>query len=114
MRVYDISLNLSTDTVRWVFAPPLEVHERRRMSRGDDANASALTVSVHAGTHVDAPFHFLPYFLPPGAGAVLHSLEQFGPMILLVLVVSGATRYIVGPVFQAMTHFYVAVVKLFL
>src|SRR6266849_5782430 len=58
--------------------------------------------------------HFLPYFLPRQAGAVLHSLEQFGPMILLVLVVSGATRYIVGPVFQALTNFYVAVVKLFL
>ena len=35
-------------------------------------------------------------------------------MILLVLVVSGATRYIVGPVFQAMANFYVAVVRLFL
>ena len=58
--------------------------------------------------------HFLPYFLPREAGAVLHSLEQFGPMILLVLVVSGATRYIVGPVFQAMTNLYVALVRLFL
>jgi Zn-dependent protease len=58
--------------------------------------------------------HFLPYFLPRAAGAVLHSLEQFGPMILLVLVVSGATRYIVGPVFQAMTNVYVALVKLLL
>jgi Zn-dependent protease len=58
--------------------------------------------------------HFLPYFLPREAGAVLHSLEQFGPMILLVLVVSGATRYIVGPVFQAMTNIYVALVKLLL
>jgi Zn-dependent protease len=56
--------------------------------------------------------HFLPYFLPRGAGAALHSLEQFGPMILLVLVVSGATRYIVGPVFQILTTFYVALVKL--
>ena len=35
-------------------------------------------------------------------------------MILLVLVVSGATRYIVGPVFQAMTNVYVALVRLFL
>ena len=60
MKYYDISLNLSTDTVRWVVAPPLEVHERRRMSRGDDVNASALTVSVRAGTHLDAPFDFLP------------------------------------------------------
>jgi Zn-dependent protease len=58
--------------------------------------------------------HFLPYFLPRRAGAFLHSLEQFGPMILLVLVVSGATRYIVGPVFQAMTNLYVALVRLFL
>ena len=79
MRVYDISLNLSTDTVRWVVAPPLEVHERRRMSRGDDANASALTVSVHAGTHVDAPFHFLP----DGAGIDALPLERFiGPALV--------------------------------
>ena len=79
MKVYDISLNLSTDTVRWVVAPPLEVHERRRMSRGDDANASALTVSVHAGTHVDAPFHFLP----DGAGIDALPLERFiGPALV--------------------------------
>ena len=58
--------------------------------------------------------HFLPYFLPRAAGTVLHSLEQFGPMILLLLVVSGATRHIVGPVFQAMTNIYVALVKLLL
>ncbi|MGH7341995.1 MAG: site-2 protease family protein, partial [Candidatus Rokuibacteriota bacterium] len=58
--------------------------------------------------------HFLPYFLPRGAGAMLHSLEQFGPMILLVLVVSGATRYVVGPVFQALTTLYVALVRLIL
>jgi Zn-dependent protease len=58
--------------------------------------------------------HFLPYFLPHRAAAVLHSLEQFGPMILLVLVVSGGTRYIVTPVFQAMTGVYVALVRLLL
>jgi len=58
--------------------------------------------------------HFLPYFLPPGASALLHSLEQFGPMILLVLVMSGATGYIVGPVFEALTVAYIALVRLFL
>jgi Zn-dependent protease len=55
--------------------------------------------------------HFLPYFLPRSTG-LLHSLEQFGPLVLLVLVVSGATRYIVGPVFEAMTAAYVALVRL--
>jgi Zn-dependent protease len=57
--------------------------------------------------------HFLPYFLPRSA-ALLHSLEQFGPLILLVLVVSGATRYIVGPVFEVLTAAYVALVRLLL
>lgn len=89
MTYHDISLNLSTDTVRWVVAPPLEVHERRRMSRGDDVNASALTVSVHAGTHLDAPFHFLP----GGAGIDALPLERFiGPA--LVHQVDDAGRYI--------------------
>ena len=76
MRYYDISLNLSPETVRWVAAPPLELHERRRISRGDAVNASALTVSVHAGTHVDAPLHFVP----GGAGIDTLPLERFvGP-----------------------------------
>lgn len=88
MRYYDISLNLSIDTPRWVAAPPLEVHERRRTSRGDDANASALTMSVHAGTHVDAPFHFLP----DGAGIDALPLERFiGPALVHAV---EADRYI--------------------
>jgi arylformamidase len=60
MPYHDISLNLSSDTVRWVAAPPLEFDARRRISRGDPTNASAVTMSVHSGTHVDAPFHFVP------------------------------------------------------
>ncbi len=95
MTYHDISLNLSTDTVRWVVAPPLEVHERRRMSRGDDANATALTVSVHAGTHVDAPFHFLP----DGAGIDALPLDRFiGPALVHQV---DADRYITEAHVQA-------------
>ena len=60
MRYYDISLNLSAETVRWITSLPFELHERRRMSRGDHNNSSAATMSLHAGTHMDAPFHFVP------------------------------------------------------
>jgi len=88
VKYHDISLNLSPDTVRWVVAPPMEVHERRRMSRGDDANATALTVSCHAGTHVDAPFHFLP----DGAGIDSVPLERFIGLALVHEV--DADRYI--------------------
>lgn len=89
MRYYDISLNLSPETVRWVVAPPLEVHERRRIERGDEANASALTVSVHAGTHLDAPLHFVP----GGTAIDALPLERFmGPA--LVHAVDDAGRHI--------------------
>ena len=57
--MHDISLKLAGDTVRWVTAPPFELEERRRMSKGDPNNGSALNMSVHSGTHIDAPFHFV-------------------------------------------------------
>ena len=59
MSFHDISLKLSGETVRWVTAPPFELEERRRMSKGDPNNSSALNMSVHSGTHIDAPFHFV-------------------------------------------------------
>jgi len=58
--------------------------------------------------------HFLPYFLPRGSWSVLHQLEQYGPLILLLLVMSGATRYVVGPVAQLVNGIYVSVVQLIL
>ena len=97
MAYHDISLNLSTETVRWVVAAPLELHERRRISRGDDVNASALTMSVHAGTHLDAPLHFLP----DGASIDALPLERFiGPA--LVHAVDAADRHITEAHVKAM------------
>jgi len=60
VKLYDISLTLSAQSIRWVTAQPLELIERKRMRRGDTNNSSSVHTSVHAGTHVDAPFHFVP------------------------------------------------------
>ena len=60
VKYYDISLNLDQNTARWVTSPPFELIERRRISKGDANNSSALNMSVHSGTHMDAPFHFVP------------------------------------------------------
>jgi len=68
MKMYDISLSLSAHTVRWATAQPFELIERKRMRRGDTNNSSSVHTSVHAGTHVDAPFHFL------ADGATIESL----------------------------------------
>jgi arylformamidase len=60
VKIFDISLSLSPETIHWVTGRPLELIERKRMSRGDTNNSSSIHTSVHAGTHVDAPFHFVP------------------------------------------------------
>lgn len=88
MKYHDISLNLSPETVRWATSPPFEFIERRRMRRGDANNSSAVAMSLHAGTHLDAPFHFL------GDGATIDELplERFvGPAIVHAV---DADRYI--------------------
>ncbi len=58
--------------------------------------------------------HFLPYFLPRGSWSLLHQLEQVGPFILLLLVITGATAYVVGPAFQFVSRIYVAIVRFIL
>lgn len=60
MKYYDISPSLSTNGARWISSPSFEWIERRRMSRGEHNNSSAVSMSVHTGAHIDAPFHFVP------------------------------------------------------
>lgn len=45
--------------------------------------------------------HFLPYFLPRLSWTAMRRLEQYGPFILIMLVMAGATRYIMGPPLRA-------------
>ena len=54
--------------------------------------------------------HFLPYFFPRRSWPLLARLEQYGPFILLLLVFSGATRYIVGPLFGLVNALYLTAV----
>jgi len=55
--------------------------------------------------------HFLPYFFPRRSWPLLARLEQYGPLILLLLVFSGATRYIVGPLFALVNAFYLSALR---
>jgi arylformamidase len=53
MKIYDISLPISPSLPVWP-GDPVEA-----MDNGAHANVSRLAASVHVGTHVDAPHHFL-------------------------------------------------------
>ncbi len=56
--------------------------------------------------------HFLPYFLPSGSWTLLRQLEQYGPFILILLVMTGATSYIIGPAFSLVHALYLELVRL--
>jgi len=56
--------------------------------------------------------HFLPYFLPRRAWPLLRSVERYGPLILILLILTDVTRYIIGPVFRLVSTFYLTVVGL--
>src|SRR5512144_1163329 len=56
--------------------------------------------------------HFLPYLIPRASWSFIHQLEQVGPFLLILLLLSGATRYVVQPVFNAVSAFYLSIVRL--
>ena len=43
----------------WPGDSPVELKRYRALSAGDDCNVSRICCSVHTGTHVDAPGHFI-------------------------------------------------------
>ena len=55
--------------------------------------------------------HFLPYFFPRRSWPLLARIEPYGPLILLLLVFSGATRYIVGPLFALVNGLYLGALR---
>jgi Zn-dependent protease len=56
--------------------------------------------------------HFLPYLIPRASRSFIHQLEQIGPFLLILLLLSGATRYVVQPVFNVVSAFYLSIVRL--
>ena len=59
MQTYDVSLTISPDLPTWPGDPPITLERVEKMEDGAHANVSRIQMSVHTGTHVDAPYHFL-------------------------------------------------------
>jgi len=59
MQTYDITLTISPNMVVWPEDPPISINRVQKLEDGDVANVSRMELSVHTGTHVDAPYHFL-------------------------------------------------------
>jgi arylformamidase len=59
MKIYDISIPINPGMLVWPGDPPLVLERISSMDAGAHDNVSRLECSVHTGTHVDAPHHFL-------------------------------------------------------
>ena len=59
MRIYDVTRPVSPSLPVWPGDPPLVLERMASMERGDRLNLSRMASSVHIGTHVDAPLHFI-------------------------------------------------------
>ena len=60
MKIYDISLTIGPGLPIWPGDPPIEMKRVRKIEEGANCNVTELRMSVHSGTHLDAPFHFFP------------------------------------------------------
>jgi len=58
--------------------------------------------------------HFLPYLLPRASWSFIHQLEQVGPFLLILLLFTGGTRYVVQPIFNVASAALQTIVRLVL
>jgi len=58
MKLIDVSVPLDSNSPTYPGNTPFQLEAIKRLARGDSSNVSSVHMSVHGGTHVDAPRHF--------------------------------------------------------
>jgi len=106
MKIFDISVSVSPDLPVFPGDPPVRIEPVTRISRGDPANVSRLTLSSHCGTHLDVARHcndhgvsvdHIPLTLLIGAALVadLRGVAEIGSEALSRLHLAGVERLII-------------------
>lgn len=57
-RYYRLSYDVTVDTPQYPSTPGVSVQRVKDPAKGDSCSTYSVTISSHAGTHVDAPRHF--------------------------------------------------------
>ncbi len=60
MKFYDITVTIRPSMPVWPGDPNVTLERVSKIEEGANANVSRVSMSVHTGTHMDAPVHFLP------------------------------------------------------
>lgn len=59
MKFIDISLPITSELPTWPGDPQVSFHALSAISMGDESNLTQISMSLHTGTHIDAPKHFI-------------------------------------------------------
>jgi arylformamidase len=59
MQIKDVTLPVYPGIPVWPGDEEVKLYRQQKIEDGNNANGSFLGCSVHTGTHIDAPFHFL-------------------------------------------------------
>lgn len=82
MKLYDISLPISNDLPVCPGDPSVSLMMTGSILKGDQCNITKIQMGTHAGTHIDAPYHFLK----DGATVDAIPIETFiGPCLVVEL-----------------------------
>jgi arylformamidase len=87
METFDISQTIREGMAVWPGDQKFRLRWTMRLGAGDTCNVSAVTMSTHTGTHLDAPYHFDNSGPDIGSVALSHYL---GPVRVLTLQTDGA------------------------
>jgi arylformamidase len=80
MKIHDLTLPISPSLIVWPDDPPIEMTHSMHLDRGDICTVTRMNLSVHTGTHLDAPAHFIP----GGTGVETLDLNTLmGPALLV-------------------------------
>lgn len=60
MRIYDITIPIHPEMPVWPGDSGVSIERVSKIEAGDNANVSHISLGAHTGTHVDAPYHFIP------------------------------------------------------
>src|SRR5688572_27710085 len=73
MKIYDISQTIRKGIAVWPGDQEFRFNWNMQLRQGHSCNVSNITMSIHTGTHLDAPYHFDE----AGAGIAEVPLEHY-------------------------------------
>ncbi len=59
MKIFDVTIPITNSMAVWPGDPPVNNHLVAAIEKGDESNVTAIHMSAHTGTHIDAPRHFV-------------------------------------------------------